>query len=388
MPVAENTNYRGRQILIGFQKDLVGNMLSKAIDLSAFAEEVTITDNFNMREINPVNNNGQNAGSVVGDAVFEGNLNLNTARALSSMFMAAIIGKAPTFAFGPKVASSWATATAHMQGDVVKLTTGEYLVAQNNGTTGATEPVITTETDWDNLALDGTVLWKLRTTLYEAGDYETNFCTEKMVIIERNAEGCGGVNVFDRILEGVELTYYAVQKDDGVIVSTQNIPFMAIKERRSSEPGFEDITVTNVIKPREDYFTAENVLIRVDGQKYGTLLNFMLEYTRNVTMRTSTEPNERIVVVDKPTFAGSGTIKLDPAEYELLRKISTKSITISMNGYDGETVNITVPKTQFINPTINKEGSREFWMDFTLNPTGNLDNAMAKVDITTAINFN
>ena len=271
-----------------------------------------------------------------------------------------------------------------------KLAKGDSLskVAQNNGTTGATEPVITTETDWDNLALDGTVLWKLRTTLYEAGDYETNFCTEKMVIIERNAEGCGGVNVFDRILEGVELTYYAVQKDDGVIVSTQNIPFMAIKERRSSEPGFEDITVTNVIKPREDYFTAENVLIRVDGQKYGTLLNFMLEYTRNVTMRTSTEPNERIVVVDKPTFTGSGTIKLDPVEYELLRKISTKSITISMNGYDGETVNITVPKTQFINPTINKEGSREFWMDFTLNPTGNLDNAMAKVDITTAINFN
>ena len=228
------------------------------------------------------------------------------------MFMAAIIGKAPTFAFGPKVASLWATATAHTQGDVVKLTTGEYLGAQNNGTTGATEPVITTETDWGNLALDGTVLWKLRTTLYEAGDYETNFCTEKMAIIERNAEGCGGVNVFDRILEGVELTYYAVQKDDGVIVSTQNIPFMAIKERRSSEPGFEDITVTNVIKPREDYFTAENVLIRVDGQKYGTLLNFMLEYTRNVTMRTSTEPNERIVVVDKPTFTGSGTIKLDP----------------------------------------------------------------------------
>ena len=36
---AENTNYRGRQILIGFQKDLVGNVLSKAIDLSAFAEE-------------------------------------------------------------------------------------------------------------------------------------------------------------------------------------------------------------------------------------------------------------------------------------------------------------------------------------------------------------
>ena len=388
MPVTEETNYRGKQILVGFQKDLTGNTLSKAIDISAFAETVEITDNFNTKEVNPTNNNGQNGGIVSGDAVFEGSITMDTVRALSPLFFASVYGKPSGFTFTAHSASAWTSTTAYTKGDVAAHSGGKFLVAQNTGTSGATEPTVTTESDYDDLAVDGDIVWKLRDNLYEGTGYATSFCTEKLVIIERAGEGCGSSNSFDRILEGVEFTYYTIQKDDGVIVSSQNISFMATKERRSSDADFTDVTVTATITPRADYFIAENVTFRVDGAKYGTLLNFELPYTRNVTMRTSTEPGERIRSVDKPTFTGSGTIKLDPAEYEVLRKIDSKAITITMDGIDGEKVDVTISDAQFHTPIINKEGSREYWMDFSINPKGSNSVYMATVNISTATNFN
>lgn len=387
MPV-ENTNYRGKQLLVGRMSDLTGNTLSKAIDISAFASEITITDKPQKKEVAVANNNGQQSSDITGSTKYEGTVNIHNARGLSALLMGSIIGKSTPHTFNPLTAPAWGATTVTEKGNKVTLTGGKYLVAQNSGTTGVTEPVLTTEVDYDNLpALDGDVQWKLRDNLYAPSSYETGFCTDTLVLIERAGEGCGSSAVFDRIVEGVEFTYCSISKSDGAISSEQSIPFMATSERRSSQADFEDITVTTSIKPREDYWLSDDCVIRVDGAKYGTLLNFELTYTRNVTMTDSTEPYEQITSVNSPTFTGNGTLKLDPEEYEALLKTEKKSISIVMDSFDGEKVTYTIPTTTFDEPDINREGSREFWMNFVMKPTGNSTQAMATVDVETATNW-
>lgn len=387
MPVAEDTSYRGKQLLVGRMSDLTANTLSKAIDISAFASEISIMDKPQKKTVEVVNNNGQQSSDITGSTKYEGTVVIHNARGLSAMLMAAVYGKKETPVFAPLSAPAWATTTAHLKGDIVQLSGGKFLVAQNAGTTGGVEPVLGSEVDYDNLAsLDGDIVWKLRDNLYQ-GEYETSFCTDKLILIERASEGCGSANVYDRILENVEFTYCSIAKSDGMISSEQNIPFMATKERRSSQDDFVDVTVTTTISPREDYWLSDNCTIRVDGVKYGTLLNFNLDYTRNVTMTDSTEPFEQIVSNGSPGFTGAGTIKLDPVEYEALLKTDKKTVDIVCDGYDGEKVVYALPSVTFDEPEINREGSREFWMNFVMKPTGDSTQAMASVTVTTSTNW-
>lgn len=383
MPV-ENTTYRGRQVLLGLQSDLTGDTLAKAIDISAFVNEASVTDTPQIKDVMPMSNNGQQAATIQGAAKITGNLNFTgTPRALMSMLIRGVYGKPATSQ--AKTASTWAATTVVVKGEIQKLSGGEYIVAQNAGTTGAIEP--TASTDYSLLPVDGDVVWRQRDALFERLNHKTGFCTDKYIILIRKQEGCGSSNVFDRILEDVDLTYFTISKQDGAVSADQSIPFMAERQRRSSSVDFTDVTVTTTIDVREDYFRADDVTIRVDGAKYGTLLNFELTYTRNVTQNDSTEPYEQIQFSDAPTFTGTGSIRLDPAEYELLQATDIKSVVATFDGLDGEAATFTMPSTQFYQPTENVSGAREVWMDFTLRPTGDYANAMGTVDITTSTNI-
>jgi len=389
---AEETNYRGKQILLGFMKDFNEgtSTLAKAIDISEIVENFDYNSVQQTKETTRTNNNGQGTKTITGKEMYEGTLTMDTARPIMATLMAAVIGRPSGFNFGTNSAAAWATSTAHLTGDIVSLSGGGYLVAQNAGTTGATEPTITTEEDYDDLSsLDGDIEWKYRTELYEGTGYKTSFCTEQMIIIERAGEGCGSSNNFDRIILGAELGYLTMGQTDGDVVSSQAIPFVARDERRSSKADFEDVTVTTTVAMREDYFQNNQCLIRVDGMKYGTLLNFNLTYTRNTTARDRAgELTEKTVSVDAPTFTGDVSLKFDPAEYEELKPTKTYSVTIELNALDGEKVTTTIPSCQFHTPAVDREGSREWWLTAQLKPTGNLDNAMASIDVSTALNFN
>ena len=382
----QNTSYRGKQVLIGWQSDLSGNTLSKAVDISAFVTALTVTETPQTKDIMPMSNGGQQSATITGSTKVNGSINMSTPRALLAMLVRGIMGKPTTSK--ALTAPSWVTTTVTLKGDIVKLAGGQYLVAQNAGTTGATAPTITTEVDYQDLAtLDGTVRWKVRTNLYERLQHKTGFCTDKLIIIQRQGEGCGSSNVFDRILENVDITTFLFSKQDGAVAADQSIPFLAESVRRSSNSSFIDVTVTNTITIRPDYWLNDDVTILVDGSAYGTLLNFDLTYTRNVTQLDGTVPGQSVTSSDTPTFTGNGTIRLSPSEYEKLLKTNTKSVTITFNGYDGEYALFTMPSTQFHTPAENVSGAREIWMDFQMKPLGNSTTPMATIDIKTATNM-
>lgn len=382
----ENTSYRGSQVLIGWQSDLSGNTLSKAVDISAFVTALTVTETPQTKDIMPVSNNGQQSATITGSTKVNGNISMSTPRALLSMLIRGTMGRPTTSQ--ALTADTWASTTVTLKGDVVKLTSGKYLVAQNSGTTGSTEPTITTEVDYQDLVtLDGTVKWKLRYDLYERLQHKTGFCTDKLIIIQRIGEGCGSSNKFDRILENVDITSFLISKQDGGVAADQSIPFLAESVRRSTQDNFVDVTVISTITVREDYYLNDDITILVDGARYGTLLNFDLTYTRNVTQLDGTVPGESVTSSDAPTFTGNGSIRLSPSEYEKLLKTDMKAITITFNGNDGESALFTMPKTQFHTPAENVSGAREIWMDFQVKPVGTSTSPMATVDITTATNM-
>ena len=79
---AENTSYRGKQILIGLQSDLTGNVLSKAVDISAFVTEFTSNETPQTKEVMPMSSGGQQSSTITGSTKYNGTMNMSIPRAL------------------------------------------------------------------------------------------------------------------------------------------------------------------------------------------------------------------------------------------------------------------------------------------------------------------
>ena len=362
---------------------------SKAWDISAFVTKFTASTKPQKESVELMANAGQQAADITGSIKFTGTLDINLATGLLLPLVNGTIGSSAQAAL---TAPLWATGAVTAAGNIVKLTGGKYLVAQSvlgTATTGAVEPSIVGRNDYDDLAIDGAdanngVIWKLRDTLYNSPLHKTGFCTEKFFIIERAGEGCGSSNVFDTIALNVELTSFKIEKADGTLSQKQSIPFLATNISRSSDATYNDITVTLPVVPKEFLYKAEDITIRVNGVKYGTLHNFMLEYSRKVTAVDSVEPNEQIMKVNSPTFTGSATIELDPAEYAVLQASSTKAVTVTFDHRDGEKMLVTLPSVVFDEPDVVVNGNEPRLLSMVLKPTGNATTPMGTFNITTA----
>lgn len=394
MAIAENTTYRGSKFLLGKMSDLnTGTWVAtKALDISAFVTAFTANTKPQKETVELLANDGQQAADITGSAKYDGNIDLNLATGLLMPLVSGVIGSGTQVALS---ASAWAITTVTAVGDIVLHSGGKYLVAQSvlgDATTGAVEPTIGAEVDYDDLAIDGAdadngVIWKLRDNLYNTPDMKTGFCTDKFFIIERVGEGCGSSNVFDTIALNVELTSFNIEKSDGAISQKQSIPFQATKTYRSSDADFEDITVTLETKPRELTYNAEHITVRVDTVKYGTVHNFKLPYTRNVTTVDSVEPGEQIVKVNAPTVSGDITNELDPAEYTKVLASDTKAVTVTFDRGDGEKATFTYPAVTFDEPEVQSNGNEPRLLMIMIKPTGNASVAMGSVDITTATSW-
>jgi len=387
----ENTIYRGKKILIGKMSDLNTStwIATAALDISKFVTAFTANTKPQKETVELINNDGQQASDITGSTKFDGNLDLNLATGLLMPLISAVYGGGTQVPLAPAV---WVTATVTQVGDIVEHSGGKFLVAQQvlgDATTGAVEPTVGAELDYDNLAIDGTdasngVIWKLRDNLYNSPDHKTGFCTDKLFIIERVSEGCGSANVFDTISLNVELTYFTIEKSDGAISQKQSIPWLSTKTYRSSDADFEDITVTLETSPRDLTYNADDVTVRVDGDKYGTVHNFKLPYTRQVTNVDSVEPKEQIIKVNAPQFSGDITIELDPAEYTAVLASVKKEITIDFDKGDGEKALFTYPSVTFDEPEVQTTGNEPRLLMIILKPTGDAATSMGTVDITTA----
>jgi hypothetical protein len=391
MAVAENTAYRGTKILIGKMTDLNTSTMvaSKALDISAFVTAFTASTKPQKETVELMANAGQQAADITGSIKFSGNLDLNMATGLLLPLVSGVVGSGTQVAL---TASDWASETVTAVGNIVKHSGGKYLVAQavyGDMKTGTTEPTITTEEDYTNLTIDGAdasngVIWKLRDALYNTPSMNSGFCTDKFFIIERAGEGCGSSNVFDTIALNVELTAFNIEKADGSLSQKQSIPWLSTSTKRSSDADYEDITVTSEIKPIEQIYKAEDITVRVDGEKYGTVHNFKLNYTRQVTQKDSVEPGEQITVVNSPTLTGDITNELVPEEYAIVQASATKVVTVTFDRGDGEKATATYPAVTFDEPDVQVNGNEPRLLMIMLKPTGNATTAMSTFDITSA----
>ena len=391
MAVDKNTTYRGKKILLGLMSNLNLSTMeaSKALDISAFVTNFNASTKQQTESVSLMANDGQQSADNIGSSKFEGTLDLNLATGLLSTLVGGVIGSSTQSAL---TADAWAADVVTAVGDIVKLSTGEYLVAQSvkgDKETGADEPDITGKSDYDNLALDGAdadngVIWKLRDNLYNSPDHKTGFCTDKFFIIERVSEGCGETNVFDTVSLNVELTSFNIEKADGNIAQKQSISWLATSTKRSSDTDYLDITITTEVKPRELTYNAEHIKIRVDGAEYGTAHNFKLNYSRKVTATDSIEPNTQITKVDAPELTGDITIELDPAEYAIVQKSTEKVITIEFDRGDGEKALATYSKAVFNAPEVVVNGNEPRLLTIQIKPIGNSSSAMGTFNITTA----
>lgn len=395
MPITENTTYRGQKFLIGRMSDLNTTTMvaSKAYDISLFVTNYNANTKPQKEARNPIANAGQQASDNTGSAKFDGTIDFDMATGLASLLIDGVIGTGTQVALA---ASTWATTTVTAVGDIVKHSNGKYLVAQEvkgDATTGAVEPTLTTEVDRDILPIDGAdadngVIWMLRDALYNTPDHYTGFCTEKFFLIERVGEGCGSSNVFDSISLNVELTSFSISKTDGSIAQKQSVPFQATKTYRSPDAGYRDITFAapeDVITIYDAIYKAEDITVRVDGEKYGTVHNFALNYTRNVTTVDSVEPGEQITKVDAPAFSGDITNELDPAEYSVVLNVVNKTVTITFDRGDGEKIIATLPVVTFDEPEPTTNANEPRLLKIMLKPTGNASQAMGTFNVTTAI---
>jgi len=365
-----------------------GTMVAtKAMDISAFVTAFAANTKPQKESTELIANAGQQSADITGSAKFDGNIDLNLATALLLPLVNGVIGSAAQI---PLDSSDWATATVTTVGTIVASTTSGYFVAmevRGDATTGAVEP--TGATDYENLPFDGAdenncVIWKFRDMLYKSTGHVSGFCTDKFFFIERVSEGCGSSNVFDTIALNVELTTLNIEKSDGTISQKQSIPWFAAKTNRSTDDDYKDITVTTESRPTEMVYVADDVTVRVDTEKYGTVHNFKLPYNRTVKQVDSVEPGVQIVVVGAPTLAGDLTLELDPEEYAIVQKSSVKSLAIVFNKGDGESAVFTYPESVFDEPEIQTNASEPKLMNVKIKPTGNSSQYMATVDVITA----
>lgn len=397
MAVAENTTYRGSQILIGLMND-DGTLPAtpKALDISKFCTSgIVMNDNRESKEYMPVVNAGRQASTIYGAKKPGGTLELELGTQLLPLLISGVIGDFTTAA---KVVSAWTATTVTAVGDIVQHSGGKYLVAQKvlgTATTGATEPDLTgiTEDRTVLTTIDGAdasngVYWMVRDNLYDYSATDT-FCIKRFFIIERNAEGCGSANVFDRISTNVRLGTFNIEKSDGTVSYSQSITLVAEQIQKSSEADFTDITVDpgNITTPNESFFKEEDVTIRIDGAKYGTMHRFMMNHSREFSQTLSTEPNENIIKFGGVVATGETTIDLDPTEYDLLENVDFKSVVVTMDKGDGEIATITYPAVQFANPTEERNGNEPILMMANLKPTGDASNAMISIAGTTSLNW-
>lgn len=382
------SEYRGKKILIGFMSDLNTTTMvaAKAIDMSAFVTAFSASTKQQTEAVVGIANDGQQSADNVGSAKFEGSLDINLAASLLFPLVSATIGSSTQSALS---ATAWAADVVTEVGDIVSIS-GGYLVAQyvfGDAETGATEPTGTT--DYENLPIDGAdanngVIWKYRENLYSSTAHNTGFCTDKLFIIERVGESCGGADSFDTIATDVELLSFNIEKSDGVIAQKQSISWLAATTKRSSDADYQDITVTSEVSVQERTYNAEHIIIRVDGSQYGIVHNFKINHTKKATAIDTAEPRVKRVKIDSPELTGEITLELDPAEYAIVQKSPSKVVTIEFNLGDGESALGTFSKTVFSSPEIVVNGNEPRLMMIQLKPIGDSSQAMGNFNITTA----
>lgn len=367
-----------RSIYLIPQKNIGANnvVTGKIYDMSSYIAAFDYNDTRQTTELTTIANGSNQTADAVGSTRYNGSMDINApVEFIPAMLNFVIANSAQT----DYVAPAWATTTAHQKDDKVAKTGGGYFVAQNSGTTGATEPTATTDGE---IVTDGTVKWKYRTTLKNS-THTFERCKADKVCIYEVKKDCDGVEEV-KYAQEARLGYMTFSKTDGTGFAPSSVPFVAEEGSATSRDNFVsfDLTGATIVEFDPTYYANINTKVTIGANEVVNMTDFDLTFTRNFAESDRAEDFESVYIKeDAPTLTGSATIELNPAQYEKFNKVDFLPVTVEMNYFDGNKCAATFPKVQFKMPKVVMNGNEPQRMTVEIKPVGTTDTPMVEVEV-------
>lgn len=345
-------------------------------DMSEYIAGFTNNDSPETTALTTIANGSNQTADAKGSVRFNGQVDLNAPVEFMAAYANFVIANSAQTDY---VAPAWATTTAHQKDDVVSKTGGGYFVAQNAGTTGATEPTATTDKE---IVTDGTVKWMYRGVL-KSSTHEFERCKADQVCIYEIKKKCDGTEEI-KYAQKARLGYMTFSKTDGTGFASASIPFVAEEGSSTSRDNFQafDLSGATIIKFDSTYYANINVRVTVGTSEVVNMTNFELPFTRQFAESDRAEEFESIYIKENaPTLEGSATIELNPSQYEEFRKVKFLPVEVEMNYFDGNKCVATFPEVQFKMPTVEMNGNEEQQMAVQMKAIGNTNTPMVSLEI-------
>jgi len=266
------------------------------------ADGYTVQETENSEEIIPIGASGEPGGKAYGASTYGGNVDMTLVGDMFPMLAHHAIGEATTK--DDAATDTWAGTTVQAVGDLVNHSDGTHtLYCQTAGTTGSTEPDITSLNEYQTVN-DGTVTWVVRDKLISyKGKRES--CLDTFGLELKLAGSCsGGSDVFERV-GGCYINTVEFGKSAGDISLKASIAILGMNM---------DSSVTNPSYPPQDGSDAElsseyigncDLDVYIDGVQMANLTSLKAPINRNITMDQTLICGENISNIGNLSIAGT-----------------------------------------------------------------------------------
>ena len=292
-------------------------------------------------ETNPtLDNAGQASKKDRGKSNYDGNIECKFMGDMMPILATHVLGAPATIS--ATTAEAWATATAYTKYDPFSETlAANQIIAHSNGTnmlvcytagtSGASEPTITTEEVGD-IITDGTVEWILVENLQDY-DGASEACIPSCGIEFTATSGCGAVPVaFKKRFEGVYLNSLELNKSSGGVIHKYSIPVIAAKASDDyTDPDFASIEdeVGYTVQTMTDFaFKYDEMKVLVDGVEPVDATMFRMTIGRNTSYEDGVAVNTK--VSNTPIMTVDGELKLKFTREEYAKCFNNESAVVKI----------------------------------------------------------
>ncbi len=265
------------------------------------ADGYTLSETENSEEVITIGASGEPGGKAYGASTFGGDLSMVL---VGDMFPALTHHAIGAGTMTEATTDTWAATTAVTAGDAVNHSDGTHtLVCQTAGTTGSTEPDLTSSSEYD-IVTDGTAEWIVRDKLYRY-DGKRESCLDTFGVELKLQGSCtGGNDVYERV-EGCFINTVEFGKAAGDISLKTSIGILAMSMDNSvSNPSYppQDGTDTEL---SSEYVGNCDLDVYIDGVKFQNLTSLKAPINRNITMDETLICGENIYNVGNLSIAGT-----------------------------------------------------------------------------------
>ena len=338
------------------------------------------------KETNPMLGNGGQASSTdYGSSDYSGNVECKYTGGIMPILLHHIVGA------GTKTdatADAYAISTAYIAGDIVNgvVNSAYSFVCKTAGTTGGTEPTITTEVDGDEIT-DGTVVWILRTKL-KGYTGSLKPCLETLGIESISETGCEVTPVtFKERYNGVFLNSFEIAKSNGTIIYKYSLPAIAMNRIDSENADFTEATITTETEIVDNAFGFDDLTMTVGGVELDHVRSFRLTVNRNTTVEDGSKKGEKIDNTPIPTVDGEIMIKFSKEQYTEAYNNTAKGIVMTFGKVNGDATVLTFPRVELQRSPLTYSTNEPIYISIPLNAYGDSTTATMSYSCVSATDY-